>query len=129
MEQLDNEKRTYKLPEVQIESVVDYNQDPPLVDPDLVWHGVIDDNYAVEVRRLDQVLAEQLQIHQEKYDPSYQGVLCIFNKKKGDKPLLYFEKVGLAYGAPLGPDAGDVATWQEKVVEFIDKTLPTARRG
>lgn len=118
---------TYEIPKVQIESVVDYNQEPPLVYPDFVWYGMVDKSYVVEVHRLDQVLAEKLQIQQEKYDPDYQGVLCIF-EQTDDKQLLYFEKVILAYGAPFGPDVDDVTAWQEKVLDFIDNTLPTVSR-
>jgi len=108
-----------------MEPVVDYNREPLLVYPDLVWYGMVDKSYVVEVHRLDQALAEKLQIQQESYDPAYQGVLCIF-EQNGDKQLLYFDKVILAYGAPFGPDTGDVAMWQEKVVNFIDNILPTA---
>lgn len=118
---------TYEIPKSELKTSVDLDRQHQ-DDPNVVWWSRIDKRYPVEVHRLDTEIADALGIQQEGFDPNYQGVLCVFDQQDDDK-LIYFEKVSLAYGAVFGPDAGDVATWQEKVVDFIDKSLPTASRS
>lgn len=38
-----------------------------------------------------------------------------------DGVIIYKQEVGLAYGAIFGPDAADVAEWQEVTVREVDK--------
>jgi len=37
-----------------------------------------------------------------------------------DGKVIHSEPVDLAYGAPFGPDAADVADWQEKALSIVD---------
>lgn len=77
----------------------------------LVWWTRLDGRYQVEVQRIrDGEVVE---------DP-YQGTLVVFDRRKTMKTILV-EPVGLSYGAPFGPDAGDVAYWQDRVLKFIDE--------
>jgi hypothetical protein len=73
----------------------------------LVWASVCDCRFGIEIQRTE--------------DP-YAGVLCIFDLDNGEA-LLHSENVTVAFGAPFGPDAADVASWQDKGVEFIDNFL------
>lgn len=74
----------------------------------VVWANDLDDRYLVEVQRIDDNSAK----------------LVIFDHNDNDKVLLE-EVVGLSYGAIFGPDVDDVATWQDRVVEFIDGRAET----
>jgi hypothetical protein len=68
---------------------------------DAVWNGTLDNRYTVTVIRTG----------------TYHGELSI---REGDQILLR-ENVGLSYDARFGPDAGDVADWQQRAVEFTSK--------
>jgi hypothetical protein len=60
---------------------------------------VFDDNYRVEVQ-----------------DVFHGYLLCIFD---GDGECLHSEPTSVSYGASFGPDACDVASWQERVAAII----------
>lgn len=80
------------------------------------WDGnVFDDQTGrlVWFDRLDQ--RWQLEVHREDHD----GVLYIFDHDNEDK-LVFRKPVGLSYGAVFGPDAGDVAYWQDIAINFVD---------
>ncbi len=62
-----------------------------------IWASILDDRYAVAVRRL----------------ADYRGELTIHDGHK----LLHREEGGLAYGALFGPDVDDVLTWQDIAVK------------
>ena len=69
-----------------------------------VWESKLDGKYDIAVT------SEQ---------DAYSGTLTI--KLNGE--LLHEEPVPIAYGAPFGPDAMDVDTWQEIGCHFVD-SLP-----
>lgn len=71
--------------------------------PHLVWRDTLDGRYLVEVQRTG----------------PYTGTLVVFDHDAGDR-LIMETDVGLSYGALFGPDADDLAEWQEKVIKFID---------
>lgn len=54
-------------------------------------------------------------------DPDYTGVLTVRHVASGE--VLLTENVFLSYSAIFGPDAGDVADWQHRVIEVIDAWL------
>jgi hypothetical protein len=68
-----------------------------------VWGAQLDSRYLIEVQRKDDSSA----------------VVCIFDHQDGDK-LLYSKDTVLAYGARFGPDAADVARWENECAEFVD---------
>lgn len=68
---------------------------------DIIWESTMDSKYDVKVIG----------------DGDYKGKLQIYEGEK----LLMEEPVGLAYGAIFGPDIDDVAQWQERAIEFVDK--------
>lgn len=72
----------------------------------LVWWTRIDGRFQVEVQRTD----------------THMGELVVYDHQNGDKELLR-EAVVLSYGAVLGPDADDVAAWQERAIDFVDNEL------
>lgn len=67
-----------------------------------VWEATMDHRYRVTVTRL----------------ASHRGRLRIVDTASGE--LLHEEEVHLAYGAIFGPDAEDVAEWQETAVRVVD---------
>lgn len=67
-----------------------------------VWEARMDDRYRVTVTRL----------------ASHRGRLRIVDTASGK--MLHEEEVHLAYGAIFGPDAADVAKWQETAVRIVD---------
>ena len=69
---------------------------------EFVWEGVLDGRYRVTVERT----------------APYQGLLRIEDMTDGT--TLHSEDVALGYGAVFGPDVGDVATWQQRVVEVVE---------
>lgn len=71
--------------------------------PELVWWAKLDDRWQIEVQRTD----------------AYHATLCVFDHDNSDV-LAHSEPVGLSYGALFGPDMGDVAHWQDKVMAYVD---------
>lgn len=75
---------------------------PPPDEP--VWHNTVDKGtWDVRVERVD----------------GYRGVLVIKRVDTGQE--IHREGVSLAYGAVFGPDAADLAVWQDRVIEVIDR--------
>jgi hypothetical protein len=69
---------------------------------DTVWSNTVDNHrYYCRVTRKSE----------------YVGTLQVAD---ADGALIHEEDVGLAYGAPFGPDVDDVAAWQDRCVEVID---------
>lgn len=66
-----------------------------------VWSNTLDDRYRCAVV--------------SKSDP-YQGKLII---KDGDTTV-HTEDVMISFGAPYGPDAEDVAKWQQRCAKVVD---------
>jgi hypothetical protein len=66
-----------------------------------VWTNKLDNKYDVFV---------------ESDTDGYHGFLVIMD---GDKQLLK-EETSISYGARFGPDAFDVAIWEDKCCNFID---------
>ena len=71
--------------------------------PNLVWWSKLDNRYQIEIHRKTESMAE----------------LVIFDHADNNKVLKTFD-VGLSYGAIIGPDIDDVATWQKMACEFVD---------
>lgn len=67
---------------------------------EIIWTSILDSRYTVTVNRLE----------------LYRGELTI---RDGNR-LIHTEKVGLMYGAQFGPDADDVATWEEIALKVVD---------
>jgi hypothetical protein len=78
----------------------------------VAWAAVLDKRYKIEVQR-DTKGGDM--IHAQ-----YNGFLVIFDSQDNDKVILD-EKVPISYGAVFGPDAIDVAEWQEMACEAVDK--------
>ena len=70
----------------------------------IVWEAKLDEVYDCKVTRID----------------DYKGNLTVIDMF--DRVLLE-EEVGLMYGATFGPDVSDVALWENKCVEVIDKLI------
>jgi hypothetical protein len=70
----------------------------------VVWEAKLDEVYDCKVTRIDE----------------YKGRLTVTDLF--DKVLLD-EEVTLTYGASFGPDISDVALWEDKSVEVIDKLI------
>ncbi len=68
---------------------------------DLVWDDLLDNHYTVAVIRTQQ----------------YLGELTIAEGAK----ILYRKQVALSYNALFGPDADDVADWQQDAINFIER--------
>lgn len=85
-------------------------------DPLLVWQGMLDNRYQIEVHRQESA--------------TYKGILYIFDMQevlsgteeqvKMMPPVLLEREVTLSYNAQFGPDNEDVLTWQDWAVEFVD---------
>jgi len=73
--------------------------------PELVWQAVLDEKYGCAVVRLAQRV----------------GRLVVTNEET--KEVLLDQEVGLSYGAMFGPDADDVAHWEELCVNAVDSNL------
>jgi hypothetical protein len=69
---------------------------------DKIWEAKLDGKFQCEVTRLG----------------DYKGLLTVTNMETSEE--LLSEEVGLAYGAPFGPDVDDVAQWQDRVVQVVD---------
>lgn len=67
----------------------------------LIWEATLDDVYKCQVQRIDESTGE----------------LTVQSPTQG---LILKEVVRLSYGAAFGPDAGDVAEWQEQCVRVVD---------
>lgn len=67
-----------------------------------VWEATMDDRYRVTVIRT----------------ASHHGRLRIVDTASDD--LVHEEEVRLRYGAIYGPDAADVAGWQETALRVVD---------
>lgn len=77
-------------------------------DTQLVWANTVDQGaWRVEVRRLEK-------------EP-HKGMLTVWDMQTQEHPVIvHGEVVGLAYEALFGPDIGDVASWEQRVLEVID---------
>jgi hypothetical protein len=85
-------------------------------DPLLVWQGMLDKRYQIEVHR--------------QQDVAYKGTLYIFDMGEilngvGDQvnvqpPLMFEREVTLQFNAQFGPDISDELAWQDLAVEVID---------
>ena len=82
---------------------VDYN-----FEPNLVWAGLLDLRYKIEVVR--------------KEEENYRGDFLIFDGQANDA-LIHEEEVGVSYGAAFGPDAMDVAQWQDRAATIVDSKV------
>lgn len=67
-----------------------------------VWEAKVDDRFEVRVERLG----------------DYEGKLIVYDPET--KKTLLEQKVGLSFRAIFGPDADDVAHWQNLALEVID---------
>jgi hypothetical protein len=67
---------------------------------DAVWASVLDGKYVVEIQRR-----------------FHRSFLCLFGL---DGKFLHAEKSIVSYGAMFGPDAGDVAQWEQRAQELVD---------
>ena len=81
-----------------------WDSDDPIVNG-VAWWSRLDDRYQVEV----QYAAD---------GDRNTGHLVVFDHDDGNRILL-FEQTGIAYGAMFGPDADDVARWQNRAIEVI----------
>lgn len=70
----------------------------------IIWEAKLDEVYDCKVTRIG----------------AYKGRLTVIDLF--DKVLLD-EEVGLMYDAQFGPDISDVALWEDKCVEVIDKLI------
>ncbi|MCK9532881.1 MAG: hypothetical protein M0R77_20555 [Gammaproteobacteria bacterium] len=68
---------------------------------EVIWESKLDDKWDCIVTRVSE----------------YQGRLIVSDKDE----IILNESVPLAYGAAFGPDIDDVAQWQDKCVEVVDK--------
>lgn len=68
----------------------------------VVWGSVLDNIYKCTVTRID----------------DYNGLLKVVNTETDS--VLLEQKVMLSYRAAFGPDAGDVAEWQDLSVQAVD---------
>lgn len=68
---------------------------------DVIWESILDGTYKCKVVRSGE----------------YKGTLSI-EDSAGE--IIHSQDVGLSYDALLGPDASDVAEWQDVCVEVID---------
>lgn len=66
---------------------------------DVVWEATVDDKYNVKVTRSGE----------------YTGELIVAEQRRA----FHSEPVNLSHGARFGPDAGDVAIWQDKILAVI----------
>lgn len=82
--------------------IMRWDDERPFTD-EVVWWTRLDDRYLVEVRRV----------------LGYAGRLYMFDRIENDR-LVHSEGVSLSYGARFGPDAGDVAYWQEIALGVAD---------
>jgi hypothetical protein len=69
----------------------------------LIWFARLDHRYQLEVHRIDR----------------NRGELIVFDHENNDKEI-FAKEVGLSYGSIFGPDMGDINTWQDMVVDFVD---------
>ena len=66
---------------------------------DAVWASVLDQKYVVEIQRR-----------------FHRSFLCLFDL---EGKFLHAEKSIVSYGAMFGPDAGDVAQWEQRAQELV----------
>ena len=71
----------------------------------VVWAGVIDCRYAIEVQRTT----------------PYNGLYIIYDLD--DNKVIYTENVSVSYDAKFGPDINDVNVWQEKACGVVDSLI------
>ncbi len=69
---------------------------------DRIWGAMLDKQYVCEVVRT----------------APYEGRLTVHTL---GKVCLLDKLVGLSYGAPFGPDVGDVHDWQNQCIDVADK--------
>jgi hypothetical protein len=74
--------------------------------PNIVWVVLFDARYKMTVLRKE----------------PYRGTLEL----RDGEDLILEQDVCLSYDAMFGPDAGDVAEWQEIAMQFIDKRTAAA---
>jgi hypothetical protein len=88
------------------EPVSKWDDKDPNYEAGVVWLAKLDGRFLVEVVRTD----------------GYDGKLCVFDNEK-NLECVFEEPVGLSYGATFGPDVADVATWEDKVLNFVDNKM------
>lgn len=81
-----------------LENKVNYDQTDSIV-----WAGVLDKRFKIEVVRTD----------------GYKANISIYDSEHNDIEI-HTEQVGLAYGAMFGPDVEDVAQWQNLACKVVD---------
>lgn len=99
-EALEDEDRS-RNPPAQLTVVVD----GVIKKTTAAWAAVLDNTHVVEVRRI--------------HGPNF---LCIFDLASGR--CIHLEKTTVAFGAVFGPDAGDVAMWQDRAMGIIGAQKP-----
>jgi len=86
---------TYNM-EINESSCGDYSK--------VLWAAILDRRYKCEVQRTE----------------PYKGELLAFDSQENDK-LIYELNVPISYDGPFGPDIIDVASWQDLIIQKIDK--------
>lgn len=71
-----------------------------------IWASVLDGKYVVEVQQV-----------------YHKNLLCIFALDGG---LLHHEPTNVAFGADLGADGHDIATWEARAIEIISRGVSNA---
>jgi hypothetical protein len=81
--------------------------------PDIVWEDILDKKFKIQVERLP--------------DPQRRGVWPSDLSRKGlltisqmDGLKLHSTPVFITWGAPMGPDAGDVEEWKDLGCKWVD---------
>lgn len=77
--------------------------------PALVWQAILDSKYGCSVVRID----------------GRKGRLVVANEET--KEILLDKEVSLSYGAVFGPDASDVAQWEDLCCEVVDGKKETGK--
>jgi hypothetical protein len=82
--------------------------------PEVIWEDLLDKMYRIRVERLP--------------DPDRQNVWPSDLSRKGlltisqlDGVRLHSAPVFISWGAPMGPDAGDVDVWQDMACKWVDE--------
>lgn len=68
---------------------------------EIIWESKLDDKWNCVVTRTAE----------------YSGQLTVSDQEE----VILSESVSLSYGAAFGPDVSDVAMWQDKCIEVVDK--------
>ncbi|MBE2213508.1 MAG: hypothetical protein IAE82_06520 [Opitutaceae bacterium] len=75
--------------------------DGEIKEANAVWAATLDRKYVVEVQRING-----------------RNFLCVFDMT--NRSCLHCEHTNVTFGAMFGPDAGDVAEWQDRAMKIID---------